>query len=264
MVQDTGFSGTGVTPVENDIGLGGTDPFGNPLSFSDQYLQLLAGNDSGVVDPYVANVRPCDLDTSIAIDSDNPHALLFTRVDGIQKQKQNTVNCFNPAGIFIPTATAALTELAKPNRRRFLSAANGSYKIPTIRNIELTGPYMHNGGMATLDEVLAFYTRGGNFATPPKEFAKIFAQVDLRLAPQKRTDLLNFLKSLTDDRVRFEKAPFDHPELIVPHGHAGNNATITKTHPISGALAADEFLFIPAVGAAGRTKALQAFDRYLQ
>lgn len=264
MFQDTGFSGTGVTPVENDIGLGGTDPFGNPLSFSDQYLQLLAGNASEVVDPYVANVRPCDLDTSIAIDSDSPHALLFTRVDGIQSQKQNTLNCFNPTGILIPTVTAALAELAKPDRKRFLSAANGSFKIPTLRNIELTGPYMHNGGMATLDEVLAFYIRGGNFATPPKEFAKIFAQVDLRLVPQKRTDLLNFLKSLTDDRVRFEKAPFDHPELIVPHGHAGDNTTITKTHPINSALAADEFLLIPAVGAAGRTKALQAFDRHLQ
>lgn len=264
MFQDTGFSGTGVTPVENDIGLGGIDPFGNPLSFSDQYLQLLAGNESGVVDPYVANVRPCDLDTSIAIDSDNPHVLFFTRVDGIQIQKQNTVNCFNPAGIFIPTTNTALAELEKPNRRRFLSAANGSYKIPTLRNIDLTGPYMHNGGMATLDEVLAFYTRGGNFATPPKEFAKIFALVDLRLSPQKRTDLLNFLKSLTDDRVRYEKAPFDHPEIRVPHGHVGDNLSITKQNPMNAGLAADQFLFIPAVGAEGRTKPLQPFDRFLQ
>ncbi len=264
MFQDTGFSGTGVTPVKNDIGLGGTDPFGNPLSFSDQYLQLLAGNASGVVDPYVADVRPCDLDTSIAVESDNPHALLFTRVDGIQRQKQNTINCFNPAGIFVPTTNAALAELGKPNRKRFLSAAKGSYKIPSLRNIDLTGPYMHNGGMATLDEVLEFYTRGGNFATPPKEFAKIFALVDLRLTPQKRKDLLNFLKSLTDDRVRYERAPFDHPEIRVPHGHVGDNSSITKSSPMNTALAADQFLFIPAVGAEGRAKPLQPFDRFLQ
>lgn len=264
MFQDTGFSGTGVTPVENDIGLGGTDPFGNPLSFSDQYLQLLAGNASKVVDPYVANVRPCDLDTQIAIDSDNPHALFFTRADGIQNQKQNTVNCFNPTGILIPTANAALAELKKPNRRKFLSAAKGSYKIPSLRNIELTGPYMHNGGMATLDEVLEFYTRGGNFATPPKEFGKIFALVDLRLAPQKRKDLLNFLKSLTDDRVRYERAPFDHPEIRITHGHVGDNSSITKSSPMNAALAADQFLFIPAVGAEGRAKPLQPFDRFLQ
>jgi len=264
MFQDTDFSGTGVTPVENDIGLGNTDPFGNPLSFSDQYMQLLAGNNHGVVDPYVADVRPCDLDTPIAIDRDKPHPLLFTRADGIQKQTQDTANCFNPAGTFIPTADAALAELEKPDRRRFLSAAKGSFKIPTLRNIELTGPYMHNGGMATLDEVLEFYIRGGNFETPPKEFAKIFALVDVRFSSEQREDLLNFLKTLTDDRVRFERAPFDHPELPVPHGHVGNVETITKINTMSETLAADEFLLIPAVGAEGRKEALQAFDRYLK
>lgn len=264
MFQDTGFSGTGVTPVENDIGLGGIDPFGNPLSFSDQYMQLLAGNQRGIVDPYVAEVRPCDLDTSIAIDRDKPHPLLFTRADGIQRQTQDTANCFNPSGTFIPTVDAALAELEKPDRRRFLSAAKGSYKIPTLRNIELTGPYMHNGGMATLDEVLEFYIRGGNFETPPKEFAKIFALVDVRFSAEQREDLLNFLKTLTDDRVRFERAPFDHPELPVPHGHVGNNVAITEMNTISETLAADEFLLIPAVGAEGRIEPLQAFDRYLK
>ncbi|HNP52798.1 MAG TPA: cytochrome c peroxidase, partial [Nitrosomonas nitrosa] len=86
MFQDTGFSGTGVTPMENDVGLGGTDPFGNPLSFADQYMELLAGNQAGIVDPYVADVRPCDLDTPVAIDRDAPHPLLFTRAEGVQPQ----------------------------------------------------------------------------------------------------------------------------------------------------------------------------------
>jgi cytochrome c peroxidase len=259
MFQDTGFSGTGVRPVADDPGLGAADPFSNPLSFADQYMQLLAGNTAAVVDHYVADVRPCDLDTAIAIDRDKPHPMLFTRVDGIQKQPQSTTDCFNPAGTFIPTAATAQAELKKANRKRFLSAAKGSFKIPTLRNIELTGPYMHNGGMATLEEVLEFYTRGGNFETPPKEFGRLFALVDLRLSPQSREDLLNFLKSLTDDRVRYEKAPFDHPELPVPHGHDGSS----KTNPLSDALAADEFIAIPAVGAAGRTDALLPFESYL-
>ena len=234
-------------------------PFGNLLSFADQYMQLLAGNTAAVIDPYVADVRPCDLDTAIAIDRDKPHPLLFTRSDGIQKQPQNTAGCFNPAGIFIPTAETTRAELKKANRKRLLSAATGSFKIPSLRNIELTGPYMHNGGMATLEEVLEFYTRGGNFETPPKEFGKIFALVDLRLSPQRREDLLNFLKSLTDDRVRYEKAPFDHPELPVPHGHAASS----EVNPLSDVLAADEFIIIPAVGAEGRATALLPFDDYL-
>ncbi|MDE2388935.1 MAG: cytochrome-c peroxidase [Betaproteobacteria bacterium] len=259
MFQDIGFSGTGVRPVADDSGLGAADPFGNPLSFADQYMQLLAGNTAAIVDQYVADVRPCDLDTAIAIDRDKPHPMLFTRTDGIQQQPQSTAGCFNPAGTFIPTVDAARAELKKTSRKRFLSAAKGSFKIPSLRNIELTGPYMHNGGMATLEEVLEFYTRGGNFETPPKEFGRLFSLTDLRLSPQRREDLLNFLKSLTDDRVRYEKAPFDHPELLVPHGHGESS----KTNPLSGALAADEFIALPAVGAEGRTDALLPFENYL-
>ena len=263
MFFDTGFTGTGVTPVENDIGLGDTDPFGNPLSFSDQYMQLLAGDTGAVVDPFVADVRPCDLDTPIATDSDTPHPLLFTRADGVQQQSQSTADCFNPDATFIPTVAAVFAELKKPDRRRFLSAAKGSYKIPTLKNIELTGPYMHNGGMATLDEVLQFYVRGGNFETDPKEFAKVFDQVDVRVSPEKFEDLRNFLLSLTDERVRYERAPFDHPELIIPHGHEGNDVAITETSSIDEVLGKDEFLLIPAVGAEGRTQPVQPFDRNL-
>ncbi len=264
MFQDTGFSGTGVTPDENDPGLGGTDPFGNPLSYADQYMQLLAGNESEIVDPYVADIRPCDLDSPMAIDSDEPHLLLFTHADGIQSQLQDDIDCFNPAGTLIPTIDAALAELEKPDRKRFLSAAEGSFKVPSLRNIELTGPYMHNGGMATLEEVLEFYIRGGNFETDSKDFAKVFAQVAMRFLPQQREDLLNFLKSLTDERVRFERAPFDHPELIVLHGHTGNTESIDDVNPINNELAADEFLIIPAVGAEGRAEPLLPFDSYLQ
>ena len=265
MFQDTGFSGTGVTSVENDMGLSGTDPFGNPLSFADQYMQLLPGNKPAVVGPYVADVRPCDLDTAIALDLDKPHLLLFTRVDGIQKQSQDTAGCFNPSGTFIPTVETAAAELKKSKRKRFLSAAMGTFKIPTLRNIELTGPYMHNGGMATLDEVLEFYIRGGNFEVPPKEFGKVFSLVELRLSPEGREDLLNFLKRLTDDRVRYEKAPFDHPELTVPHGHTGTNALITVTHKLSETLAADDYIKIPAVGAEERgINPIHHFERYLQ
>ena len=103
--------------------------------------------------------------------------------------------------------------------------------------------------MATLDEVLQFYVRGGNFETDPKEFAKVFDQVDVRVSPEKFEDLRNFLLSLTDERVRYERAPFDHPELIIPHGHEGNDVAITETSSIDEVLGKDEFLLIPAVGA---------------
>jgi cytochrome c peroxidase len=45
-------------------------------------------------------------------------------------------------------------------------AVDGAFKTPTLRNIELTGPYMHNGGMRTLTEVVEFYTRRADFFKP--------------------------------------------------------------------------------------------------
>ena len=41
-------------------------------------------------------------------------------------------------------------------------AADGTFKIPGLRNVELTAPYFHNGGELTLLDVVNFYARGGN------------------------------------------------------------------------------------------------------
>jgi hypothetical protein len=143
------------------------------------------------------------------------------------------------------------------------SAALGSFKIPSLRNVELTGPYMHNGGMATLEEVLEFYTRGGNFEPDAKHIGTVFPQTELRFDAGMRADIIAFLHSLTDDRVRYERAPFDHPELRVPHGHAGDHVAAIPGNPLAAALARDEFLVLPAVGAQGRVEALAPFDAFL-
>jgi hypothetical protein len=74
------------------------------------------------------------------------------------------------------------------------------------------------------------------------------------------------LKSLTDERVRWEKAPFDHPSLIIPNGEVGDQNKVFK-QPIN-LQAKDNLLQLPAVGAAGRAAAglppLTAFDAELQ
>jgi cytochrome c peroxidase len=262
MLVDTGFANTGLLPEAWDPGLGGSDPFGNPLSFAAQYLQLLAGNPAGVVDPYVDEIRPCDFDLSLARNDALPHPIFFTQADGVLPQSQGTENCFRESGAFIPTPLAAAAELANPLNRKMRSADAGAMKIPTLRNVELTGPYMHNGGMATLDEVLEFYTRGGNFDTSSKHFAFVFDQAETR-DPAVRADIIEFLKSLTDDRVRFERAPFDHPELWVPHGHVGDHEFTQGGNPLAGDLGEDEFLVVSAVGANGRQQPLQPFHQAL-
>jgi cytochrome c peroxidase len=81
----------------------------------------------------------------------------------------------------------------------------GAFKAPTLRNIELTAPYMHDGSISTLDGVIDHYARGGTLTTdgpyagdgatnPYKSgFIRGFTLTD-----QEREDVLSFLKSLTD------------------------------------------------------------------
>jgi cytochrome c peroxidase len=72
----------------------------------------------------------------------------------------------------------------------------GKFKAPTLRNIAVTAPYMHDGSIATLENVIDHYKKGG-LANPNKsEFVHAFA-----LSNRERTDLLAFLKSLTDEEL---------------------------------------------------------------
>ena len=260
-LMDTGFSSTGVSPDGADIGLAGIDDFGNPLSFSLQYLQFLAGNSAGVYDAPVSAVRPCDFQLALAVNTPQKIVSTFTQADGVVPQSQVTTGCATPVFAFQPTQAAVLSELAKPSTKKALAVVKGVYKIPGLRNIELTGPYMHNGSMSTLQQVLEFYARGGNFDPIGKNFAFVFEQSDLAGIVQNRADIITFLQTLTDDRVRYEQAPFDHPAISIKHGHSGNNVSISSTNPLSPSLAADEVLQVNAVGANGRTKPLLPFEQ---
>lgn len=127
---------------------------------------------------------------------------------------------------------------------------NGSFKTPGLRNVELTGPYMHNGGMVTLMQVVDFYTRGGNFhdenLADLDPFINNIGQLQTDEASQRA--LVDFLLSLTDERVRWEQAPFDHPQLLIPDGHEGHVAG----NPKRSRVLVDRLREIPAVGAGGR------------
>jgi cytochrome c peroxidase len=69
----------------------------------------------------------------------------------------------------------------------------GKFRVPTLRNVALTAPYMHDGSRSNLDEVLDHYARGGH--KNPRQDARIRPFV---LSAAERADLLAFLESLTD------------------------------------------------------------------
>ncbi|RMH95521.1 MAG: T9SS C-terminal target domain-containing protein [Calditrichaeota bacterium] len=151
-----------------------------------------------------------------------------------------------PPGIDIPLEAAAR------------KAVDGSFKTPSLRNVELTGPYFHNGSEATLRDVVLFYTRGGNFAAEnAANLALIFPIGHLKGKPHRQRLLAAFMTALTDDRVRYQRAPFDHPEIFIPHGHVGDELLVSAD-PTTGN-GEDEFLHLPAVGAAGSATPLTTF-----
>lgn len=262
---DSGFASTGVAEENKDVGVGGVDIFGNPLSFSLQYMQHLAGNDEAVVDNEVKFNRACDFQLPLAMNAIPPYLTsLYTPLDGVMPQPQSTEDCFLPlTHAYLPSPEAAQAELSKTDTVKMVAAVKGAFKIPGLHNVELTGPYMHNGSMATLEEVIEFYTRGGNFHHHAKQIDKVFPLGNLQFSEQNRADLVAFLKTLTDDRVRYEKAPFDHPEIKIPHGHVGDELAVNGGNPLSPELAQDEFLVIEAVGAEGNVSPLLPFESYL-
>lgn len=75
----------------------------------------------------------------------------------------------------------------------------GEFKTPTLRNVAATAPYMHEGQMATLDEVIAFYSTLET-ALPPDPTGERFLQ-PRQFSEQEVADLLAFLESLTDEAL---------------------------------------------------------------
>ena len=91
----------------------------------------------------------------------------------------------------------SLDHSADPGRERITldPADRGKFKVPTLRNVAITGPYMHDGSMATLEEVVDHFVGGG--VDDPNKDPLI---QPLPLTAQDRSDLVAFLRALTDDR----------------------------------------------------------------
>ncbi|HEY0683275.1 MAG TPA: cytochrome c peroxidase [Steroidobacter sp.] len=211
-VYDAGFYNIGVTPTTDDVGRGGNDLNGYPLAYSRQALyerlELLPmrfpiiGNDG-------LPAKDEDLGSAVCQDA-------------------------NANGICEPS------DPIEPAFQRV--AVDGAFKTPGLRNVELTGPYFHNGGVATLRQVVQFYNRGGNFCRlNARDLDKSI--VPLGLSAEQETQLVAFLTSLTDWRVKHRMAPFDHPELRLAED--GFDTTGTR--------------HIEAVGALGSWQPLQPF-----
>jgi cytochrome c peroxidase len=202
-IYDSGFYNIGVRNETEDVGRGGLDGFGYPLSFTARALMVANGK---------------------TLPFPNP-----------------PMYCPGGNGCQIP------------------AAVNGTFKTPSLRNVELTGPYFHNGGQATLMQVVDFYTRGGDFHD--ENYDNLDADIDFLdgMNEAGKVSIVDFLLSLTDERVRWEKAPFDHPELFLASGSPGDSTSVSCTTPTC-----DDLVRLPPVGTNGRAaEGLPALGTFL-
>jgi cytochrome c peroxidase len=325
-LYDAGFYNIGVRPTKEDVGLGGTDGYGFPLSLARNAIKNTNDPSDVFNDTLTLSLATPD---PIRINAE----LMDSQAGCINWNPETT-----PAGYLCGNGPIASDERV---------AVDGSFKAPTLRNVELTGPYFHNGGQATLEQVIQFYNRGGDrkdhyqkkagcenqhdpilttdqfgnqvvttdtetglvdstgflngsghasnldadmagtrepfdstcddaeqvgevveisepieVAEPelpgeirPAKVAQVVnddgtAHQTLNLSSTEIGDLVAFLKTLTDERVRWEKAPFDHPSLVLPNGHVGDEVTVKFNKTTNQAL--QESYVLPSVGSTGR------------
>ena len=230
-------------------------PFGNEQSIE---RMIMGDNNAAVYDGgfYNIGVRPTQQDLGVGADLAG-FPLSFSRQE-VFGPKIDDFN-FNPDNLEIPGPIV-------PGER---VAVDGAFKTSTIRNVELTGPYFHDGGQATLKQVVLFYNRGGDRRSrncgDTSGFGNNCSNLDPDIVPLELTDLeiaalVDFMKAATDERVRYARAPFDHPQLFVPNGHVGDQHSVTD---FGDGTAIDQWLEVPAVGAAGRAVPLQTFEEAL-
>ncbi|MEP6946786.1 MAG: cytochrome c peroxidase [Acidobacteriota bacterium] len=142
----------------------------------------------------------------------------------------------------------------------------GEFKTPSLRNVDLRGSFFHNGQFTTLEQVIAFYDRGGDFNGPNKA-----PQIHpLGLSPQQQADLVTFLKRpYTDPRVAAEQAPFDRPTLytesnrvplITGTGRAGAGGSTPLIKAISPPVAGNPNFTVSVSGALGNASAVLVID----
>jgi cytochrome c peroxidase len=261
--HDQGTMSIGLRPVFTDLINGGTDPYGNPLSFTRQYHNYLtSNNDPALRDPSFLLDPPLQRAVAAGTIGNFAGTIATLGVDGaakapILRNVALTPPYFSWGGY--PNLCQALKLYNRGSNRRDITAANASVEraagtFCTSGDNSGTGPDGNQPyplvGVTNCDTnttatilslgLLDCDPEPNNGNQPPVACAaqgKTAANDDLAA-------LERFLKSLTDYRVQCDQAPFDHPSLHIVDGHKDRDWNHNGR--------ADDIVFeLPEVGAYG-------------
>jgi cytochrome c peroxidase len=108
-----------------------------------------------------------------------------------------------------------------------------AFKVPTLRNVAATAPYMHNGAYRTLEEVLDFYNAGGGSAVGADVPYQTLPRRPLRLTDAERRDIIAFLGALTDAPPVPAPTPPRYPSVTACSLSADDRVARLPSHPSS-------------------------------
>jgi cytochrome c peroxidase len=210
-----------------------------------------------------------------------PLDLANAGIQPLTAQEQRGRNVFNQSQCNVCHAGNLLTDNtfrnigvrpAAEDTGRFQVTGNqndlGEFRVPSLRNVELRAPYMHNGRLQTLEDVVNFYNRGGDFPNEPNVPNNLIRPLNLSAA--QRADLVAFLRRpLTDARVAQEAAPFDRPALytesnrvpqVTGNGSAGSGNLVPQVTAIEPPLAGNPNFTVAVSNALGGANAVLVID----
>lgn len=131
------------------------------------------------------------------------HVFQKAQCDACHEGQNFTSNMYSNIGVGMdkPNPDLGRFEISKD------PADWGAFKTPTLREVEHTGPYMHDGSLKTLEEVVDYYDKGG---TPNRNLDSHIKQQHLRA--DEKADLVAFLKALSGKGWQDIKAPASFPQ----------------------------------------------------
>jgi len=172
------------------------------LSGNSPFDRYYYGGDKKAMSP--AAIRGLNLFLDITLDGPNcvschriePNYATFTEVR------------FHNTGVAFVPSTGAFTDIGREKISGH-QKDRGAFKVPTLRNIALTSPYMHNGSMTTLEETVQFYFDGGR-ANP--HLSGVVPHAGVHNIPrdkqaQAKADLVEFMKALTGETPPLASPP---------------------------------------------------------
>lgn len=177
------------------------------LAANDEYLKLFKQAYDTVPSTYTL-VRALSAFQRTLISGNSPYdkfvrgnssAISAQAKRGLELFSSDSLNCSSCHSGFLFTDVGfhnvGLSSTIDPGRYRLTSISSdlGAFKTPSLRNIAITGPFMHDGSLKDLSSVIDFYENGGGVDSNKSELLKPF-----RLSPNDKQALIVFLQSLTD------------------------------------------------------------------